>query len=150
MDVDFRVAQGGAAPQTVSMRLHNYNGGYNAGMGRKDEAMVALAHLLVEGAQEALARLNRLHFKAPPHQGVAALLDQMKTMGEQRPAALSASAGAVRLARGAGGAAGAGAEGAGREPPLGADRGARAGSARPTPCPSSASAMPPRTRTAAG
>ena len=59
MDVDFRVAQGGAAPQTVSMRLHNYNGGYNAGMGRKDEAMVALAHLLVEGAQEALARLNR-------------------------------------------------------------------------------------------
>ena len=87
MDVDFRIAQGGAAPQTVSMRLHNYNGGYNAGMGRKDEAMVALAHLLVEGAQEALARLNRLHFKAPPHQGVAALLDQMKTMGEQRPAA---------------------------------------------------------------
>jgi hypothetical protein len=87
MDVDFRVAQGGAAPQTVSMRLHNYNGGYNAGMGRKDEAMVALAHLLVEGAQEALARLNRLHFKAPPHPGVAALLEQVKTMGANRPAA---------------------------------------------------------------
>ena len=87
MDVDFRVAQGGAAPQTVSMRLHNYNGGYNAGMGRKDEAMVALAHLLVEGAQEALARLNRLHFKAPPHPGVAALLEQEKTMGANRPAA---------------------------------------------------------------
>ena len=87
MDVDFRIAQGGAAPQTVSMRLHNYNGGYNAGMGRKDEAMVALAHLLVEGAQEALARLNRLHFKAPPHPGVAALLEQVKTMGANRPAA---------------------------------------------------------------
>jgi HEAT repeats len=87
MDIDFRVAQGGGPPQTVSMRLHNYNGGYNAGMGRKDEAMVALAHLLVEGAQEALARLNRLHFKAPPHPGVAALLDQVKTMGERRPAA---------------------------------------------------------------
>ena len=87
MDVDFRVAHGGAPAQTVSMRLHNYNGGYNAGMGRKDEAMVALAHLLVEGAQEALARLNRLHFKAPPHPGVAALLDQVKTMGENRPAA---------------------------------------------------------------
>ena len=87
MDVDFRIAQGGAAPQTVSMRLHNYNGGYNAGMGRKDEAMVALAHLLVEGAQEALARLNRLHFKAPPHPAVAALLDQVKTMGANRPAA---------------------------------------------------------------
>jgi hypothetical protein len=87
MDVDFRVARGGAPAQTVSMRLHNYNGGYNAGMGRKDEAMVALAHLLVEGAQEALARLNRQHFKAPPHPGVAALIEQVKAPGEQRSAA---------------------------------------------------------------
>jgi hypothetical protein len=86
MDVDFRFAQGGGAAQTVSMRLHNYNGGYNAGMGRKDEAAVALAHLLVEGAQEALARLNRLHFKAPPHPAIAALLDQMKAAGGQRSA----------------------------------------------------------------
>jgi hypothetical protein len=87
MDVDFRVAKGAAPPQTVSMRLHNYNGGYNAGMGRKDEAAVALAHLLVEGAQEALARLNRLHFKAPPHPGVAAVIEQVKASGDQRPAA---------------------------------------------------------------
>lgn len=86
MDVDFRIAHGGP-PQTVSMRLHNYNGGYNAGMGRKDEAAVALAHLLVEGAQEALARLNRLHMKAPPHPAIAALIDQVKTAGEQRAAA---------------------------------------------------------------
>jgi hypothetical protein len=87
MDVDFRVARGGP-PQTVSMRLHNYNGGYNAGMGRKDEAAVALAHLLVEGAQEALARLNRLHFKAPPHPGIAAVIEQMKAPGERSAAAL--------------------------------------------------------------
>jgi hypothetical protein len=86
MDVDFRVAHGGP-PQTVSMRLHNYNGGYNAGMGRKDEA-VALAHLLVEGAQEALARLNRLHFKAPPHPGIATVIEQMKAPGERSAAAL--------------------------------------------------------------
>lgn len=86
MDVDFRVAHGGP-PQTVSMRLHNYNGGYNAGMGRKDEAAVALAHLLVEGAQEALARLNRLYFKAPPHPGIAAVVEQVKAAGEQRSAA---------------------------------------------------------------
>jgi hypothetical protein len=88
MDVDFRVSHGSAAAQTVSMRLHNYNGGYNAGMGRKDEAMVALAHLLVEGAQEALARMNRLHFKAPPHPGIDAALEQVKAGGEQRPEAL--------------------------------------------------------------
>jgi hypothetical protein len=87
MDVDFRVAHGGP-PQTVSMRLHNYNGGYNAGMGRKDEAAVALAHLLVEGAQEALARLNRLHFKAPPHPGIATVIEQMKAPGERSAAAL--------------------------------------------------------------
>ncbi len=87
MDVDFRIAHGGP-PQTVSMRLHNYNGGYNAGMGRKDEAAVALAHLLVEGAQEALARLNRLHFKAPPHPGIAAVIAQMKAPGERSAAAL--------------------------------------------------------------
>jgi hypothetical protein len=87
MDVDFRVARGGP-PQTVSIRLHNYNGGYNAGMGRKDEAAVALAHLLVEGAQEALARLNRLHFKAPPHPGIAAVIEQMKAPGERSAAAL--------------------------------------------------------------
>jgi hypothetical protein len=86
MDVDFRVAQGGGAPQTVSMRLHNYNGGYNAGMGRKDEAAAALAHLLVEGAQEALARLNRAHFKAPPHPSVTSLLDDVKKTGDQRSA----------------------------------------------------------------
>jgi len=83
MDVDFRVAHGGAAPQTVSLRLHNYNGGYNAGMGRKDEAEAALAHLLVEGAQDALARLNRLHFRAPAPASVAALLDQVKKPGDK-------------------------------------------------------------------
>jgi hypothetical protein len=86
LDVDFRIAHGGP-PQTVSMRLHNYNGGYNAGMGRKDEAAVALAHLLVEGAQDALARLNRLHFKAPPHPGIAAAIEQVKGAGAQRSAA---------------------------------------------------------------
>ena len=86
MDVDFRVSKGSEPPQTVSLRLHNYNGGYNAGMGRKDEAAVALAHLIVEGAQEALARLNRVAFKAPPHPSIAALIDQVKVPGDRRPA----------------------------------------------------------------
>jgi hypothetical protein len=84
LDVEFAVKKSGGAPETVRMRLHNYNGGYNAGMGRKDEAGVALAHLLVEGAQEALARLNRAHFKAPPAAGVKTLLDQVKVPGPQR------------------------------------------------------------------
>ncbi len=84
MDVEFALKKGGGAPQAVRMRLHNYNGGYNAGMGRKDEAGSGLAHLIVEGAQEALARLNRSHFKAPPAAGVSALIDQVKVPGPQR------------------------------------------------------------------
>jgi hypothetical protein len=53
--------------KTARYRLHYYYGAYNAGMGRKDEAADGLAHLLLEGAQETLARLNRDWFKAPAH-----------------------------------------------------------------------------------
>lgn len=72
MDVEWSVARGTAPPETRRMRFHSYTGGYNAGIGRKDEASVALAHLLVEGAQEALARLNREIVKAPPHASIKA------------------------------------------------------------------------------
>lgn len=85
MDVEFAVKKGGGAAETVRMRLHNYNGGYNAGMGRKDEAGAGLAHLLVEGAQEALTRLNRAYFKAPPAASVKTLLDEVRKPGPQRP-----------------------------------------------------------------
>jgi hypothetical protein len=87
MDVEVTVGKAGTPPAPVRLRLYNYNGGYNAGMGRKDEAEVALAHLLVEGAQELLARLNRTHLKAPPHAAVAALVEQASKAGEQRSAA---------------------------------------------------------------
>ena len=102
MALELTVVKGTGAPATVPMRLHVYNGGYNAGMGRKDEAAVALSHLLVEGAQEALARLNRLHFKAPAASGVGGLVEQVKKAGDQR------SASAVRrlALSGANGAAG--------------------------------------------
>jgi hypothetical protein len=86
MDVELTVAKGGGAPQAVPTHLHIYNGGYNAGMGRKDEAAVALSHLFVEGAQEALARLNRLHFKAPAASNVGGLVEQVKKPGDQRSA----------------------------------------------------------------
>lgn len=87
MDVEVTVGRTGTAPQPVRLRLYNYNGGYNAGMGRKDEAAVALAHLLVEGAQELLARLNRTHFKAPAHPAIGALVEQITAAGEKRSAA---------------------------------------------------------------
>ena len=65
MDVELQIRRAGGEPVIERFRAHNFHGAYNAGMGRRDEAKEALAHLLVEGAQEILARLNRAHFKAP-------------------------------------------------------------------------------------
>jgi hypothetical protein len=77
MDVELQVRGAGAAPESRRLRLHNYFGGYNAGMGRRDEAEEALAHLLVEGAQETVSRLNREFFKAPAHPAVDALVSRL-------------------------------------------------------------------------
>jgi hypothetical protein len=66
MDVDFQVQKAGGAPATERLRAHKYYQAFNAGLGRRDEARAGLAHLLVEGAQEMVSRLNRSHFGAPP------------------------------------------------------------------------------------
>lgn len=77
MDLELQVRSASAEPQTRRLRIHNYFGGYNAGMGRKDEAEEALAHLLVEGAQEVIARLNRDAFKAAPHPTMDAIVSRL-------------------------------------------------------------------------
>jgi hypothetical protein len=77
MDVETTVRRAGGGAETRRLRFHNYSGGYNAGMGRRDEAEEALAHLLVEGAQEAVARLNREFFKAPTHTAVDAIVGRL-------------------------------------------------------------------------
>jgi hypothetical protein len=64
--VDLQVKKKGAAPTPITLRAHKYYASFNAGMGRKDEATEGLQQLLVEGAQELIARLNRAYFKAPP------------------------------------------------------------------------------------
>ena len=78
MDVQLQIENPTGGTATPTMRAHNYYGAYNAGMGRKDEAESAVAHLLVEGAQEILARLNREFFKAAPHAGIAAQLANIR------------------------------------------------------------------------
>jgi hypothetical protein len=78
MDVELQIRDGGGSPQMRRMRFHNYYGGYNAGMGRKDEAEEAIAHLLVEGAQEAVTRLSRDLFKARPHADIASLIGKLQ------------------------------------------------------------------------
>lgn len=65
--VDLQARLGGGAPVSSIVRIHDYVGKYNAGMGRRDEAEAALAHLLVEGAQDLISRLNRELFKAAAH-----------------------------------------------------------------------------------
>ena len=78
MDVALELKGPNGQTATPTLRLHNYSGSYNAGMGRRDEAQAALAHLLVEGAQEILARLNRDQFKAPVKAEVEKLVSQLQ------------------------------------------------------------------------
>jgi hypothetical protein len=78
LDLDAQVTGSDGRAERYPMRFHSYYGGYNAGMGRKDEAGEALANLLVESAQEALARLNRRFFKAAPRADVEAKIGQLR------------------------------------------------------------------------
>ena len=52
LDIDLLLSGPDAATHSRRLRLHNYSGGYNAGIGRRDGAESAAAHLLVEAAQE--------------------------------------------------------------------------------------------------
>lgn len=71
MDVELKLS--GSQTGAERFRVHHYTGSYNAGMGRRDEAEAALAQLLVNGAQELLARLGRRSLPLQPSAGVAAL-----------------------------------------------------------------------------
>jgi hypothetical protein len=81
MDVDLQIKNPAGESQAKRLSLHNYYGGYNAGFGRKDEAESGAAHLLVEGAQEILARLNHDIFKAPPHRDMSAKIERLQASG---------------------------------------------------------------------
>jgi hypothetical protein len=101
LDVELTVSGPDGAGKAVRLRQHTYSGGYNAGMGRRDEAEDAAAHLLVEGAQEVIARLNREFFKAAasaPMSGKLAALkgsDLSRKFGDIRALGLSGHQAAV-------------------------------------------------------
>jgi HEAT repeats len=65
LDVDVRVTKQGAQPVTHRIRPARLFVMFNGGMGIGDEVQAALAKILVTGAQQILARLNREHFEAP-------------------------------------------------------------------------------------
>ena len=81
LDVELLLSGPDAATHSKRLRLHNYSGGYNAGIGRRDEAESGAARLLVEGAQEILARLNRDVFKGAPHRDISGRLDRLQKSG---------------------------------------------------------------------
>lgn len=65
LDVEVRVTPKGGQPATHRIRPARLFVMYNAGMGMGDEVQASLAKILVVGAQQILARLNREHFRAP-------------------------------------------------------------------------------------
>lgn len=63
IEVEARIAQGTAAPVVRTIKLHHYCEGNYFSAKRAEEP---LARILIEGAQELLARLNRDFMKAAP------------------------------------------------------------------------------------
>lgn len=65
LDVEVRVTPQGGQPATHRIRPARLFVMYNGGMGMGDEVQASLAKIVLVGAQQILARLNREHFKAP-------------------------------------------------------------------------------------
>ncbi|HEX6084238.1 MAG TPA: HEAT repeat domain-containing protein [Thermoanaerobaculia bacterium] len=65
LDVEVRVTPNGGQPATHRIRPARLFVMYNGGMGMGDEVQASLAKIVLVGAQQILARLNREHFQAP-------------------------------------------------------------------------------------
>jgi hypothetical protein len=65
LDLEVRVTKPDAPPVTHRIQPARLFVMYNAGMGIGDEVQHSLAKILVGGAQQTLARLNREHFQTP-------------------------------------------------------------------------------------
>ncbi len=67
VDVRFEVVSPAGEKSTARMRFRPTTARYNAGLGTKDENREAVAQIVIEAAQEALARLNQRYFRQPAH-----------------------------------------------------------------------------------
>jgi hypothetical protein len=65
LDVEVRVTPKDGQPTTHRIRPARLFVMFNGGMGMGDEVQAALAKIVLVGAQQILARLNREHFQAP-------------------------------------------------------------------------------------
>src|SRR5690606_29473286 len=71
VDVRFELVSPAGETATARLRFRPTTARFNAGFGAKDENREALAQVLIEAAQEALARLNQRFFRQPAHPRVA-------------------------------------------------------------------------------
>jgi len=83
-DLELAVRKGTGEPVTRRFQTFTFTHLYNAGFGAQDEVKEALARLLVESAQEAISRLNRGLFHAPPAPRVAYLLESIRPGGDDQ------------------------------------------------------------------
>jgi hypothetical protein len=90
LDVDVRVTRQGGEPVTHRIRPARLFVMYNGGMGMGDEVVASLTKILVVGAQQILARLNRAHFQAPALPAMEARLAGLKTIDDDGETALHA------------------------------------------------------------
>jgi hypothetical protein len=83
LDIDVRVTAEGAQPVTHRVRPARLFVMYNGGMGMGDEVQAALAKIVMIGAQQTLARLNREHFHAPALPAMETRLAALKKIDDR-------------------------------------------------------------------
>jgi HEAT repeats len=83
LDLEMRVTPKDGQPVTHRIRPARLFVMYNGGMGMGDEVQAALAKIVLVGAQQSLARLNREHFKAPALPAMEARLAALKKIDDR-------------------------------------------------------------------
>lgn len=82
LDVEVRATPDGGKPVTHRIRPARLFVMYNGGMGMGDEVQAALAKIVLVGAQQILARLNREDFQAPALSTMEARLASLKKIDD--------------------------------------------------------------------
>ena len=83
LDVEVRVTPKDGQPVTHRIRPARLFVMYNGGMGMGDEVQASLAKIVMVGAQQILARLNREHFQAPALPAMEARLAALKQIDDR-------------------------------------------------------------------
>jgi len=81
VDVRFEIVSPAGEATTARLRFLPTTARFNAGFGAKDENREALAQVLIEAAQEALARLNQRYFRQPAHPRLADKIAEVRRGG---------------------------------------------------------------------